>query len=422
MSACTVKTSARSYVLLLRIAAEITALKLARSLHAAGYACRVASTAPWSTHVTKAAFVTGLIFAVTAGCSLLFDEAGLGDGAVDRADDASLDGAAEVSDRDAGDGAACNADLAKDPRHCGRCGRDCLGGTCAAGRCAPVQLTGSEVNIDQLRIAQSQVLFRANSQIRSLDIQGGLPVSVACSSTGGLAIGSRGFYAWCNCDVTLHAFADGGALGTFQNCGARGGITSGGFFAYTDNDFLERIPEELGDAGLPRVAFEPGGFRDVTATGSLLFYMTNAGKLAYAQIGAGGPTELERNQSAPGQIAADPTGVFWLVGTDTPSASLRFRPLSGGATTTLVTGLDHANDVALDATHVYLTLKGTPPAHTNGSIVRAPRGGGSAEILVENVLQPDELLVTDRYVVYTSRGTVADGGGYVGGAVFRLAK
>jgi hypothetical protein len=32
----------------------------------------------------------------------------------------------------------CGADLSRDPRHCGGCGHDCLGGACVDGACAPV--------------------------------------------------------------------------------------------------------------------------------------------------------------------------------------------------------------------------------------------------------------------------------------------
>lgn len=40
---------------------------------------------------------------------------------------------------DGGSGApSCNGDLTQDPHHCGRCGHDCLGGACAAGKCSPL--------------------------------------------------------------------------------------------------------------------------------------------------------------------------------------------------------------------------------------------------------------------------------------------
>src|SRR5262245_8002876 len=37
----------------------------------------------------------------------------------------------------------CAADTATDPRNCGRCGHDCLGGACEVGRCRPVVLASA---------------------------------------------------------------------------------------------------------------------------------------------------------------------------------------------------------------------------------------------------------------------------------------
>ena len=47
----------------------------------------------------------------------------------------------EGSTGDAGtESSTCVADLTTDPKNCGRCGHDCVGGTCAAGKCAAVEL------------------------------------------------------------------------------------------------------------------------------------------------------------------------------------------------------------------------------------------------------------------------------------------
>lgn len=56
-------------------------------------------------------------------------------------DDAGLDSSSSTDS--AVDGGACDADIAVDPRNCGRCVHDCLGGTCAAGRCEPYVFSSS---------------------------------------------------------------------------------------------------------------------------------------------------------------------------------------------------------------------------------------------------------------------------------------
>ncbi len=58
---------------------------------------------------------------------------------------------------DAGGGAACSADLSTDPKSCGACGHDCLGGTCKAGACEPFFVakglkSPSEIALDGARV------------------------------------------------------------------------------------------------------------------------------------------------------------------------------------------------------------------------------------------------------------------------------
>ena len=50
-------------------------------------------------------------------------------------DTAAPDVEAPDATGDASTDGPCSADLATDPKHCGRCGHDCLGGSCAAGVC-----------------------------------------------------------------------------------------------------------------------------------------------------------------------------------------------------------------------------------------------------------------------------------------------
>jgi hypothetical protein len=61
------------------------------------------------------------------------DAAAGGDGALGGDGASGGDGAA-------GDAGTCNADLQTDPKNCGRCGHDCVGGQCNAGTCGAFQL------------------------------------------------------------------------------------------------------------------------------------------------------------------------------------------------------------------------------------------------------------------------------------------
>ncbi|MDB4939369.1 MAG: hypothetical protein JWP87_6341, partial [Labilithrix sp.] len=63
----------------------------------------------------------------------------------DLGDTAAADAAPEPPAGDAGadtsiDASACGKDLETDPKNCGRCGHDCLGGVCTGGKCGAVFL------------------------------------------------------------------------------------------------------------------------------------------------------------------------------------------------------------------------------------------------------------------------------------------
>lgn len=75
------------------------------------------------------------------------------------------DGTTDGPKSDAGgDGATCVADLMVDPKNCGRCGHDCLGGTCDTGQCQPVKLG------DGLAVPEGLVVDATNVFVTEYDL------------------------------------------------------------------------------------------------------------------------------------------------------------------------------------------------------------------------------------------------------------
>ena len=74
-------------------------------------------------------------------------------------DDASVDSTTnESSTSDAGpDANACGADLQTDPKNCGRCGHDCLGGACGAGKCQAIELAAVSAPLAHALVSGSYV-------------------------------------------------------------------------------------------------------------------------------------------------------------------------------------------------------------------------------------------------------------------------
>ncbi len=317
---------------------------------------------------------------------------------------------------------ACAADLLIDAQNCGRCGHDCARGECVAGRCQAIALTSSEIDLEELRTTADRLVYRAKGQVRTVSIDGGLPSVLACATRTGLAVRDTSFYSWCDNLATLRDVVDAGVLANIRIDGY-GAATGGDWFLFRENNqYLSRISATLGDAGYGQVTISPSGFRSLAATSQLFLYMTGNGTLSYTPLASGSGVELDHDQTAPSELAADDAAVFWATDSETDHAVLRSRAFTAGASTKLATGLDHPNGIALDDTYVYVTVRGTPPSYTNGAVVRVPRAGGAIERLADGLLLPYAIVVTDRFVIWTSRGTSTDGVGYTGGAIYRLAK
>lgn len=96
--------------------------------------------------VGRAGLVAGSILISAAACSLITSLDGLAPSGSPQTQDGGSDQSitdAPVSQdaTDAADASCVPVDAATDPKNCGRCGHDCLGGTCSNGVCQPVVLT-----------------------------------------------------------------------------------------------------------------------------------------------------------------------------------------------------------------------------------------------------------------------------------------
>jgi hypothetical protein len=293
---------------------------------------------------------------------------------------------------------------------------------CNGGRC--VVLTSSESNLEELRVAGDRVLYRADLHVHTVGIGGGLPTTlVPCANRGGLAVTDVGFYSWCNNTLTLRDVADAGQRAVASVDGFSGAAGGGWFIFQEALGNLFRLPASLVTAGLPsKIDYVPNGvFRSLATNSSDLFYMTTEGALFHTALGASSPTQLESAQTTPSEIAVDDAAVFWATDSDSDKAVLHGRVFSAGASTPLASELNHPDGVAIDASYVYVSLRGTPPAHTNGAIIRVSRSGGDVETLADGLVYPSQIVVTDRFVLWTSKGARTDAG-FVGGAIDRLEK
>jgi hypothetical protein len=124
--------------------------------------------------------VTSLAAGLWLGCNaILGNESAVYDPSVDGSGgEGSSDGspaddgtAPPDADRDAG---PC-VDVTVNPRHCGACGHDCVGGSCAGGTCQPFPLTTEKGKIEALAVDATHLYWSnsASGDVKRVPIAGG---------------------------------------------------------------------------------------------------------------------------------------------------------------------------------------------------------------------------------------------------------
>ncbi|MCC6668315.1 MAG: hypothetical protein IT375_31515 [Polyangiaceae bacterium] len=220
----------------------------------------------------------------------------------------------------------CETDLSTSATHCGKCGHDCLGGTCVAGACQPVTLFSNAINgPSRLALDATHIYF--------VDYKGG---------------------------TVRRMLKDGTAqqvLATGTECNR---IAVDGTHVY----WTEQTPK------LVRRAPKGGGAPETLGTGlssalGLALDATNAyfsdmsatGAVNRAPKAPGSVQALASNVPWPLEIAITPAHAYWT--TFANNGAVRRVPLAGGATEVVVPNVDNSFGIASDAANVYFTVLGT---------------------------------------------------------------
>ncbi len=360
-----------------------------------------------NTHAfTAAAAFAALAVSGAAGCSGLL---GIGDRSLDPGADAAApdgsladapaDGAAPDAgsheggaaeggnpEGSTGDAGPCG-DTTSDPHDCGRCGHDCLGGTCDAGVCQPVAIVPGSAGYRpwQLALTDTAVYFTdtVNGQIAVVNKDGtGLQ---ALDSSGfrdnALGVDDAGvFFSDLNDNAIVHC--------TLTSCGAGPTILaivpSGGDvmslaldrgISFVDNMCnLYRLPAR--QPGTPTaLVLSDGGSPcpyAVQSDGTYLYVANDTGEVMRMGLDGGGVRSLSGSQSVPlaNGLAVDSQAVYWVQ--QDPSFSLpgtiNVAGLDGSNPHVLAGGQANPEHIATDGTNVYWTATGFGSSGNSGTV------------------------------------------------------
>jgi hypothetical protein len=217
---------------------------------------------------------------------------------------------------------------------------------------------------------------RGPHEVVELPLAGGKPKHVGrASPSTGLAVGGTSLF-----------FADGQREARIARRSLGGGA-------------LEPVAEH-GEEGIEAVAVDSARVFWV-APGRV-----DTGSIVAAPIGGGAVTELAHSvgfQTIAG-IASDGAHLYFCDGGNAAAnrrAAVRRVPVGGGTAETIATGFPRDGRPwrpAVDATHVYWLVTGTPP---NGhALMRAPKAGGPVTVLVRGEAAYGYHLALDTSSVY----------------------
>ena len=302
---------------------------------------------------------------------------------------ASLDGLASGGSTDAGIAlperdaeaeaeasadASCTADLGSDPRNCGACGHDCLGGACSAGRCEAVELASQPGPIVGGPIVDSTNVY----WVTASDADAGPTTTFA---------------------LMRHSLASPGAGAELV-----GALTGG----YTDSEGLAATSDSI--LWMRSATYGSGG-TVVTSPGSV-FAMPKAGGAARKLVG--GDIYALTPQVHGGHV-------YWV------NNGLTYGPMRcalGGCTTPEILAPNRtagANGLAVDATGFYWTESSNAG---DGELLSCPLGGDCSfpTRLAGSSSYPAHVSESGGFVYLTSYGSAVPDSPSANGLVQRVSK
>ena len=291
----------------------------------------------------------------------------------------------------ASDAPTCSGDLRADPKNCGRCGHDCLGGGCNAGTCQPIILASEQLRPTEIALDATHVYFAAaaGSSILRVPVKGGPVDLVADDATLGSNIALDDAYVY----FMTGGYPNGGVARAPKAGKPDGGSTTiatagfpVAFFALDDANVYWTGGRFTGGAVLGGVYEAPKG--SMNGVGNKLVpalaaettsvavddtnvYFANVMGRIFSVTKGGTVGLLATAQTGATGLLADGKRVYWanggqgsIVATDKPAAD------AGAATLkVLAAGQNQPARIALDDVAIYFTSTGS------GTIGSCPRSG-----------------------------------------------
>lgn len=252
----------------------------------------------------------------------------------------------------------CKADLASDPANCGRCGHDCLGGACNAGRCQPYVFSSANtprgVAINGDRIYWTEV--NAGKVATRPIADGGVTTAVnLLAAPAYLAVDDGGIYVSHPTPGSVTAWSHAGvSRWGVGNLYATAGLSLVGpslYVAIQDQDIVYGLT--AGDGGANGVNIGALNYPEGVANDGTSYFVASGSGILAGSLPSGAPHELVPPlvpETVFTGVTADATSVYYTIGSRGEVWSV---PKQGGTPTLLAQSQSDPRGIATDATRVY---------------------------------------------------------------------
>ncbi len=316
----------------------------------------------------------------------------------------------------------CEADIATDGAHCGKCNNSCDGSSCSAEKCQPLVIAMGQSSPGEIALDSGQVYWTnyGSGAVMRASKDGKTTVIVADNqaSVWGVAVFGSNVY-WANAASTGGSAWQGSTNGSSapvelyatkaSNSRMRGVAADGDYLFIAHYDYNQVVRVNLVDQ--TKASYPAQKPNDITLDADSAYWSNEEGSLVkLSRMAASGtaPQVLLSGLSRPRGVAFDENNVFVVAsGNVNGSDGTLYRvPKNGGVGVELATSLHNPRELAVDATHVYFTSYG------DGTVQRMSKdavAGGTREVIATAQQFPIGIAVDDRYIFWINFATGSQG-------------
>jgi hypothetical protein len=340
------------------------------------------------------------------------------------------DGSTADAPGSSGDSGTCG-DVQTSSKNCGRCGHDCLGGSCSAGQCLPVALkAGGSPRVVRLDAKHVYWSDSKNARVGQMDKDGSNPLDLALAGTNndfpiGLTVDGANLY-WGGIENVLFRCKIGGCANSPTQVATTNLFTdllvepSKSKVFWIDGSGPTKVMSvsaSANNANGSQVISTSSSLSRLASDGTSLYVTSDDRTIRRIDIASNAVATVATGTNSALGIAVDQANVYWTDGDDPATIDSAPKNATGGTATALAANQHHPIAIAVDPVHIYWANGYIGLGDGTGSIMTCAFVGCTPVVLADKVRTPVSIAVDDTAIYWAAFDDGNDQGG-----VYKLAK